>query len=153
MKSFAKFLIIQIVLLGLFQFGNAQGVNQKKSANMGNRHVKSSAKGGMPDNAVGYASEGNLAAFSNRDSLFIEPLDSKLQDLGISGDDWKKIESRLRDSWAAIGNDALKKTISQLNEDYFFKIDCIAVYAEYGGKGGQKAMTVYTLKVWNTFPD
>ena len=134
-------------------YSYSQGVNQKKSANMGNRHVKSSSKGGMPDNAIGYLSEGNLAFFSSADSLFLEDLTPELESLGITQKEWTSVQSKLRERWTLTNNADFKKAIEELNQELFSKHNCVAVYAEYGGKGGQKAMTIYTKEVWESLPD
>ena len=70
----------------------------------------------------------------------------------MTEEDWAKVQKTLQDAWHLIGTGAFREAIEQLNEEIFSKHGCIAVYAEYGGKGGQKAMTVYTLAVWGSLP-
>ena len=130
-----------------------QNVKQNKSADWGNRHVKSSSKGGQPDNAVGYLSEGNLAYFSSNDSLFLEQITPELIELGITESNWQTVQDKLRSRWSLTNNKDFKKAIQELNDEIFYKHNCVAVYAEYGGKGGQKAVTIYTKEVWDSLPD
>ena len=151
--TYHKILFCLIIFLFSLNSVSSQNVNQSKSAKMGNRHVKSSDKGGKPDNAVGFVSEGNLAFFSNKDSLFLEDLDPDLEAMGVTKEDWSGVQNKLRDRWTLLDNADFKKAIDELNQDLFFKHDCIAVYAEYGGKGGQKAMTIYTKEVWKSLPE
>ncbi|MBB6462638.1 hypothetical protein [Flammeovirga kamogawensis] len=151
MKKLHIVLLFLGVLISSLSF--AQNVKQNKSANWGNRHVKSSSKGGKPDNAVGYLSEGNLAAFSDKDSLFLEDLTPDLEDLGITTSEWESIQNKLRTCWTLTKKAAFKKAIDELNNEIFSNHNCVAVYAEYGGKGGQKAMTVYSKEAWNLLPN
>ncbi|ANQ49569.1 hypothetical protein MY04_2195 [Flammeovirga sp. MY04] len=146
---------IILLFIGLFfsTFLVAQNVKQNKSAHWGNRHVKSSSKGGKPTNAIGYLSEGNLAAFAKEDQLFKESLTPELEQLGITASDWNKAQDKLRDQWRLMNSKSFKKAIKELNQDIFSKHNCIAVYAEYGGKGGQKAMTIYDKKTWESLPE
>lgn len=144
-------LLILSVLFSTLSFG--QNVKQNKSADWGNRHVKSSSAGGQPENAVGYLSEGNLAYFSSTDSLFLEQLTPELKKLGITESEWEYVQDKLRSRWSLTNNSDFKKAIQELNDEIFYKYDCVAVYAEYGGKGGQKAMTIYTKEVWDSLPD
>lgn len=141
-----------VVVLAIIAFAitRAVGVKQSQSSNWGNRHVKSSANGGKPDNAVGFLSEGNLALFKESESKFVEPLDPQLKELGVTVEDWELVQNRLRESWHLVGSKNFKNVIEELNKELFSKYGCVAVYAEYGGKGGQKAMTVYTQEVWNS---
>lgn len=144
-------LFILSILFSTLSFG--QNVKQNKSADWGNRHVKSSSKGGQPDNAVGYLSEGNLAYFSSKDSLFLEQLTPELKELGITESKWESVQNKLRSRWTLTNNKDFKLAIQELNDEIFYKHNCVAVYAEYGGKGGQKAMTIYTKEVWDSLPD
>ena len=96
--------------------------------------------------------EGTLALFSGKEKRFGEPLDPDLRELGVTDEDWAKVQQKLQDAWHLMGTRKFKEAIGQLNEEIFSKYECIAVYAEYGGKGGQKAMTVYTLVVWESLP-
>jgi len=106
------------------------GIKQTQSAKWGNRHVESSVYGGKPKNAVGFASEGNMAILQKISDKFIESLDSQLESLGISEEDWKIIQDKLRNSWNLFGNRNFKKSINELNEEFFSGRGCIAVYAE-----------------------
>ncbi|AZQ65085.1 hypothetical protein EI427_22990 [Flammeovirga pectinis] len=151
MKKLQIFLLFLGVLISSLSF--AQNVKQNKSANWGNRHVKSSSKGGKPENAIGYISEGNLAAFSDKDSLFLEALTPELKALGITTSEWEGIQNKLRTSWTLTKKSTFKKAIDELNKEVFSNHNCIAVYAEYGGKGGQKAMTVYSKETWDLLPN
>ena len=61
---------------------------------------------------------------------------------------------KLREAHSAVGGGSnFKAAIEQLNTTLFNAKGCHAVYAEYGGKGGQKAMTVYTKEVWDSLPE
>ena len=132
--------------------GNNLTVNNNRDASWGNRHVGDSVKGGRPANAVGFAGEGNLAAFKRKDKRFTNPLDPLLKEQGITDEEWAEILEGLRSSWGRISKKAFKAKIVEFNEKFFHPKNLKAVYAEYGGKGGQAAMTVYTLKVWKSLP-
>ena len=126
--------------------------SQSQTASLGNRHVKSSADGGKPDNAIGYASEGNLAAVGNKENMFTEPLDPALREKGVTEEDWRMVQTTLRERWHLMGTGDFEKAIAELDESLFFQKGCVAVYAEYGAKGGQKAITIYTREVWDSLP-
>lgn len=147
--------IIGVIVLAAIAYMVTQsvGVKNSKGSNWGNRHVKSSANGGKPENAVGFASEGNVAVLKSSSSKFAEALDQQLKAMGISEEDWQMVQTKLRDRWHLMGSKDFKKAIDELNEDLFFKKGCVAVYAEYGPKGGQKAMTVFTQTVWDALPE
>ena len=136
--------------------GNICGSKQTKSASWGNRHCKSSGGGGKPDNAVGFACEGNFAIAKKDNEKFVEPLDPELGTLGVTETEWVSAINKLRDAHKACplsgGGTEFKAAIEQLNITLFSAKGCRAVYAEYGAKGGQKAMTVYTEKVWESLP-
>ena len=100
MKTVSLFILS--ILFSTISFG--QNVKQNKSADWGNRHVKSSDKGGQPDNAVGYLSEGNLAYFSSKDSLFLEQLTTELKKLGITESSWKSVQNKLRSRSACLSH-------------------------------------------------
>ena len=146
--------ILGVAILAVIAFAIAKsvGARQSQSAKWGSRHVRSSANGGKPENAVGFASEGNMALFKDKSSRFSEPLDPQLEKLGISEEDWRMVQNKLRNRWRQMGNKDFKEAINELNEELFFKNGCVAVYAEYGVKGGQKAMTIYTQEVWDSLP-
>ena len=118
---------------------------QTKSASRGNRHCRSSASGGKPDNAVGFISEGS--PFKTR---FLEELDPESAAIGVTADEWSGVQEQLREAYG-ITKSGLKAAIESLNESLFTAKGCIAVYAEFGK--GQKAMTVYTKEVWDSLPE
>ena len=91
-----------------------------------------------------------MALFKGKSSKFSEPLDPQLEKLGISEEDWRMVQNKLRNRWHQMGNKDFKEAINELNEELFFINDCVAVYAEYGWKGGQKAMTIYTQEIWDS---
>jgi hypothetical protein len=124
------------------------GSKQTKSASWGNRHCKSSSGGGKPDNAVGFASEGNLAILKGASEKFTEPLDPQLKALGVSEEEWASAINKLRDAHKAVGGGGkFKEEIEQLNTTLFSGKGCKAVYAEYGG-GNPYGQTVYPNAVW-----
>ena len=130
------------------------GSKQTKSASWGNRHCKSSANGGKPDNAVGFACEGNFAIAKKDDQKFVETLDTQLKEKGVTDTEWMSAIGKLREAHKAVGGtDTFKEAIAQLNTTLFSGKGCHAVYAEYGGKGGQKSMTVYSKDVWDALPE
>jgi hypothetical protein len=127
---------------------------QSKSASWGNRHCATQSRGGKPDNAVGFASEGNFAIAKKDHEKFVEPLDAQLMALGVTDTEWASAVGKLREAHSAVGGGSnFKAAIEQLNTTLFNAKGCHAVYAEYGGKGGQKAMTVYTKEVWDSLPE
>ena len=119
---------------------------QTKSASFGNRHCKSSANGGKPDNAVGFISEGS--PFKTR---FVEELDPELAAMGVTAEEWAGVQTTLRESYGVIIKKGFKKAITTLNESLFIPKGCFAVYAEYGK--GQQAVTIYTKAVWDSLPE
>lgn len=124
---------------------------QTQTASWGNRHCASSAGGGKPANAVQWASEGNFAV-ANASKRFIDPLDPQLEKQGVTEDEWQQALEKLRTAWGVIRKSAFKKVIVELNESLFVPKGCFAVYGEYGGKGGQACMTVYTKEQWDLLP-
>merc|ERR1719204_1561695 len=111
---------------------------QTQSASWGNRHCKSSAEGGRPDNAVGFLCEGNFAVGKNKDERFVDPYEAQaLNGLDIDETLWKKIQFRLQESWGCIKKGQFKDEIKKMNEEIFHPRNLHAVYAEYGAKGGQ----------------
>ena len=134
------------------------GVNQYQSASWGNRHVYSSHNGGMPTNAVGFLSEGNFAIARAQEARFVEPLTSELRELGLTEENWAMCQDKLRHAYCIINpaafssRNSYSEAIATLNDLVFREKKCHAVYAEYGGKGGQAAMTVYTQEQWDKLP-
>ena len=66
--------------------------------------------------------------------------------------EWQQAQEKIRTAWGVIFKKDFKKAINELNESLFEPKDCIAVYGEYGGKGGQACMTVYSKQQWNFLP-
>lgn len=127
------------------------GARHSKGASWGNRHVASSCRGGCPGNAIGYTQEGDCAIFKSKRSLFLESLNPRLAAHGITEEDWDRVIEELRDAWASnrfFIKFKLMKKIKELNVTFFHRHECHAVYAEYGPKGGQAAMTIYSMEAW-----
>jgi len=104
----------------------------------GNRNVKSSGHGGKPDDAIGFAQEGNFCS-----QQFTDPLDPQLAAKGVNELEWQHALSSLRQNKQVFCPSAFTDAIKHLNEDIFHPKGAHAVYAEYGK--GQKAMTVYDM--------
>lgn len=124
-------------------------VKQNKNA-WGNRFVRTH-NGGKPYDAVGYAGEG----FFWKKRFTDDALTPELKELGMTEEEWDTICQRLHDAmgFLHLGVNVWKfcRGIEALNEEYFDKIGCKAVRAEFGK--GCKAMTVYTKEVWDAKPE
>ena len=71
----------------------------------------------------------------------------------MTAPEWANAIKQLRDVHKACGGgNQFKEEIEVLNTSLFGAKGCHACYAEYGGKGGQKAMTVYASAVWESLP-
>merc|ERR1719499_1080154 len=128
---------------------------QNQSASWGNRHVANSASGGRPENAVGFLSEGNFAVGKSKENRFAETYEEQALQLGTCGvtkEDWEIIRSRLQNKWKVVFKGDFKKEIQKLNDEVFVPKGLRAVYAEYGAKGGQAAVTIYTQEQWDKLP-
>ena len=139
--------------MGMF-YSTETGVNQYQSSSMGNRHVYSEANGGKPLNAVGYMSEGNFAVAKSKEARFVEPLTPELKELGVTEENWTMCQGKMQEAYTCISitKSEFKDAIATLNDLVFKPVNCHAVYAEYGAKGGQAAMTVYTQEQWDKLP-
>merc|ERR1712194_308960 len=114
----------------------------------GNRHCASSAGGGKPANAVQWTSEGNFAV-ANKSKRFVEALDAQLAEHDVTEEEWQQALEKLRVSWGVIIKKKFKAAIDELNASLFVPKGC---FAEYGPKGGQACMTVYSKQQWESLP-
>ena len=137
------------------------GANNSKNAAYGNRHCKSSSRGGCPDAALIWVGEGNMAITKNKDQLFLYYGDydcygnhaAALAQHKIDNDTWDAIIKRLQDKHGIISKKALKKEIEAINSEVFDEQGLIAVYGEYGPKGGQACMCVYKKAAFEQLRD
>lgn len=132
--------------------GNILSSTQSRTISWGNRHCAESAAGGKPKNAVQWTCEGNFA-IGNKDKVFVDALDPQLAECGVSEEEWSSALEKIRVEWSCLFKKKLKKAIDELNESLFVPKGCFAVYGEYGGKGGQACMTVYTKEQWESLPE
>jgi hypothetical protein len=101
---------------------------------------------GKPDDAIAYVGEGAFFLTGTQFSEKKFPLSEELKAKGLSEDDWAAICKSLRDGKGKTGwGGGFSKAIAQAQKDHIEKIDCVAVYAEYGM--GQKAIVVLTKDV------
>jgi len=128
------------------------GSTQTQTASWGNRHCAESASGGKPANAVQWTAEGNFA-IGNKEKIFIDALNPQLAECGVTEEEWQQALEKIRAEWAVISKTKFKKAITELNESLFVPKGCFAVYGEYGAKGGQACMTVYTKEQWESLPE
>ena len=103
---------------------------------------------GKPDYAIAYVAEG-ASLFGTQYSAEKFLLSPALQARGLSGADWARICYSLRQGKGQFGiGSGFSKAVAKANEEYFDRIGCVGVYAEYGA--GQKAMVVLTKEVANS---
>lgn len=72
---------------------------------------------------------------------------------GVTEEEWAEALVKLRAAWGVIFKGEFKKAIADLNESLFVPKNCFAVYGEYGPKGGQACMAVYTKEQWDALPE
>merc|ERR1711879_137284 len=109
------------------------GVKQSQSASWGNRHVADGGKGGRPENAVGYLSEGDMAAVKG--GQFAETFAEQALQLGSSGlteEEWAQIQERLRTAWGRFSKKNYCAEIKKIDEEILKPKGLTGVYAEYG---------------------
>ena len=130
------------------------GANNSKNAAYGNRHCKSSTNGGCPETALVWVGEGNMAVTKKKDQLFLfygdddsyEKRAAALMENKLDKETWDAIIKRLQEKHGKIFKKALKKEIEAINSEVFDEKGLIAVYGEYGMKGGQSCMCVEDKK-------
>jgi len=97
--------------------------------------------GAKLDTAVCILLEGSLLG-----KKFHGPLDPALAAMGVTDEEWAKVQAKLAKSWSAMGRTSTIKAVEELNGTLFIAKGCFATFAEYNK--GQKAMTVFTVEQW-----
>ena len=137
------------------------GSNNSKNADYGNRHTLDSTDGGCPKEALVWVGEGNFAIgmkteerycyYGKNDSYINRAND--LEAAGINQECWEGIIKRLQAKYCKLFKGDFKKEIESLNQEIFDPKGLIAIYSEYGGKGGQSAMCVVKKEVFEKYRD
>ena len=137
------------------------GSNNSKNADYGNRHSANGCDGGCPKEGLIWVGEGNFAISKKKEERYTyygkeDSLMSRTSDLDAAGIDqecWEGVILQLQENYCKVFKGDFKKCIENLNKEIFEHKGLIALYSEYGPKGGQSAMCVYKKEAFEKLRD